>query len=63
MKDFKEFEELLDSDECVAEWKEIQDRIADDLAKTGEDVHMFSSFAAMRRAHFELRKYHEWLNG
>ena len=62
MKDFKEFEELLASDECQAEWKAIQDGITNSCIDDGDDARAFASFVAMKRAHFELRKYHEWIN-
>jgi hypothetical protein len=63
MKDFKEFEMLLASKECQDEWNEIHERITNDFDENGKDIHVYASLTAMSRAHFELRKYHEWLNG
>ena len=62
MKDFKEFEMSLASKECQDEWNGIQERITNDCAENDKDAHAFASFIAMERAHFELRKYHEWIN-
>ena len=62
MKNFKEFEELLASEECQAEWKVIYDKLTDTCEADQVGTAIFASTAAMERSHFELRKYHDWLN-
>lgn len=61
MKNFKEFEELLDSDECRREKHEILKRVT----KECDENDMMASFPVMlslELGRYELRKYHEWSN-
>lgn len=61
MKDFAEFERLLDSDECRRDRRAILDRIAEEC----EEADAYGTFVigyANAVSRYELRKYHEWVN-
>ena len=61
MKDFAEFERLLDSDECKSEKLAIINRATEEC-KRDESYAAFPVMLANAITRYELRKYHEWIN-
>lgn len=62
MKDFREFENLLASDECCDEQTKIIETVAESASKDGDDASTFAASVAMAVSRYELRKYHEWVS-
>jgi len=61
MKDFREFEELLASDECCNERTKIIEAAAESAREDENDASTFAAVVAMAVSRYELRKYHEWV--
>ena len=62
MKDFKDFELLLASDECADEIRGLVASALQESKNDGDDSVTMAASAAIAVSQYELRKYHEWVN-